>query len=62
MKYKVNENCIACGMCVNVCPEVFSMSDSGYAVAIDEDVPGEVEANAEDAASGCPVDAIEAQS
>lgn len=59
MKYKVNENCIACGMCTTVCPEVFSMSDSGYAEAIHEDVSGELEASAQEAASGCPVDAIE---
>ncbi len=59
MKFKVNENCIACGMCVSVCPEVFSMSDEGYAVAIEEDVPTEVEDSAHEAAEGCPVDAIE---
>ena len=27
MKYKVNDTCIACGLCVNTCPEVFRMND-----------------------------------
>jgi ferredoxin len=61
MKYKVNENCIACGMCTTVCPEVFSMSDSGYAEAIHGDIPKEAEESAQEAASGCPVDAIESE-
>ena len=28
MKFTVNENCIACGLCTGICPEVFSL-DSG---------------------------------
>ena len=62
MKYKVNENCIACGMCTTVCPEVFSMSDSGFAETISGDVTGGLEASAQEAAEGCPVDAIESES
>ena len=27
MKYKVNDTCIACGMCAGTCPEVFRMND-----------------------------------
>ena len=34
MKYIVNEGCIGCGLCEATCPEVFSMSDAGTAVAI----------------------------
>lgn len=41
MKYYVNENCIGCGLCESVCPEVFSLSDEGVAVAISKDVPEE---------------------
>lgn len=59
MKYRVNENCIACGMCASTCPEVFSMSDEGHAVAIEGEVPPEVEDSAAEAADGCPVSAIE---
>ncbi len=35
MKFKVNENCIGCGLCANTCPDVFSMADEGSAVAIE---------------------------
>ncbi len=59
MKYYVNENCIGCGLCVNTCPEVFSMTDAGVAVALNSEVPVEHAGEAANAAYGCPVDAIE---
>ena len=59
MKYYVNEGCIGCGMCAGTCPEVFSMSDDGVAVAIETEVPEEVFDSAAEAKDGCPVGAIE---
>lgn len=59
MKYRVNEDCIGCGMCEATCPEVFSMTDEGVAVAIDEKVAEEYEQAAAEAKDGCPVGAIE---
>ena len=41
MKYFVNDGCIGCGLCAGTCPEVFSMSDKGIAVAIETEVPEE---------------------
>ncbi len=41
MKYFVNDGCIGCGLCAGTCPEVFSMSDNGVAVAIETEVPEE---------------------
>ena len=59
MKYIVNQNCIGCGVCEGVCPEVFSMNSQGLAEAIDEDVAPSDEEAAAEAMESCPVDAIE---
>ena len=59
MKYYVNENCIGCGLCVSTCPEVFTMADTGTAVAIESEVPAEHAKEAETAENGCPVNAIQ---
>lgn len=53
-KITVNENCIGCGACTGVAPEVFEINDEGLASVIGEDV-----ASAKEAAESCPVEAIE---
>ena len=60
MKFKVNENCIACSLCTGICPDVFSL-DSGdeIAQAKDQDVDGAVKDKALEAMESCPVSAIE---
>jgi ferredoxin len=50
--------CISCGLCPEVCPEVFDMDDDGKAVATESDVPKTSENSAKEAAEGCPVSAI----
>lgn len=59
MKYRVNENCIGCGLCAGICPEVFSMTDEGVAKAIESEVPAGSEETAAEAKDSCPVGAIE---
>lgn len=60
MKTKVDQDtCIGCGLCVSTCPEVYEMNDEGKSVAIDEDVAIENKGCAQQAADGCPVNAIE---
>ncbi len=56
--YKVNNNCIGCGTCVAICPDVFDLNDEGVAENIIGDVPSELEAEAKEAAESCPVNAI----
>ena len=59
MKYYVNDGCIGCGMCVETCPEVFSMGEDGVAVAIEEEVSADMLKAAEEAKENCPAGAIE---
>ncbi len=59
MKFFVNNNCIGCGLCAGVCPEVFEITDTGVAHAIEDDVPETLHESAQDAMSTCPVAAIE---
>ncbi len=57
MRVRVEESCTACGLCVDTCPDVFSMGDE-LAEVIADPVPAEFEASAQQAADECPVEAI----
>jgi ferredoxin len=50
--------CIGCGACAAVCPAVFDMDDEGLAIVIANPVPSEEEIAVQEAADGCPVEAI----
>lgn len=49
-------DCIVCGVCVETCPLVFQLNDTGYIEVIDLAVYPESEVN--DAIKYCPVDCI----
>lgn len=51
--------CIGCGVCVDVCPQIFFMDQEDKAEAKDIPVPAEVEESCQEAAEECPVSAIE---
>jgi ferredoxin len=53
----IPEECIACGLCTDVCPSVFRLVDMEV-VARDEVVAADDEEAVREAASGCPVEAI----
>lgn len=57
MKTKVNEDCIGCGMCVEVCPEVFQMNSDGFSQVVGD--PDNCADKVFQAAEICPVNAIE---
>lgn len=57
MKAVVEDGCIACGMCVSICPEVFCMGDE--IAQVHADVTEENEKEAKEAGDGCPVSVID---
>jgi ferredoxin len=52
------ELCIGCGLCEEICPEVFRMAEDGIAYVLDDNPPHEAYADIEDAVESCPVTAI----
>ncbi len=57
MKAHVTEDCIACGRCVEICPEVFEMGEDTAHVTVDP-IPKEYEDATQEAADECPTSAI----
>ena len=57
MNVSVNENCIGCGLCNSICPEVFKMGDDGLAHPDSNDA--DYLSAAQEARDSCPVSAID---
>jgi len=59
MKVTVDEDkCRGHGMCLTFCPEVFEITDDGWAVADPGEVPTELEGAVQEAIDNCPERAI----
>ena len=58
MRVTVNDECTACGLCEDTCPEVFELGDEKAVVKLDP-VPEEYEKACREAAEECPCEAIE---
>jgi len=54
MAYKINDNCISCGVCVDTCPTNAIVEGDGIYIIKDEDC---IDCGV--CAPSCPVDAIE---
>lgn len=58
MKAKIDADvCTGCGLCPQICPEMFELQDD-VAVVLKDSVPQELEATCKDAMESCPVSAI----
>ncbi|NMA92289.1 MAG: ferredoxin [Firmicutes bacterium] len=58
MEVYINDECIFCGLCADLCPEIFQMGDE-QAIVIVKEIPPEQEDCCREAAEECPTDAIE---
>ncbi len=58
MKAFIEEGCIACGLCVNTCEEVFDFGEDGLAYVKKSPEAGEEETLVIAAAESCPVSVI----
>ncbi len=59
MKATVNQDtCIGCGMCIDICPEIFKYNDEDKSESILEEIPDNLKSKANEAAEICPVEAI----
>lgn len=59
MKASIDDGrCRGHGVCTTVCPDVFAMTDDGYAEAIVDEVPAGLEDSAREAAEACPENAV----
>ncbi len=59
MRVAVDQSlCIACGVCIHLCPEVFAWNEQGRSEAWSPAVPPQVEAVVLRVLDLCPVNAI----
>ena len=57
MRVRIEDSCTLCGLCADICPEVFGLGDL-KAEVITNDIPPESEDLVTEAAKECPVEAI----
>lgn len=59
MKATIDRNgCIACGMCWDICPDVFREAEDGLAEVHVDIIPEPYEESAKAASDSCPVSVI----
>lgn len=62
MKATVDKaTCLGCGLCVDVCPDVFEMDADNTAVVRVDAVPSESEDSVRDAQEQCPESSIKVE-
>ena len=51
------EACVGCGLCANMCAEVYQMQDD-KAIVVGNSIADDILESAKEAATSCPVEAI----
>ncbi|WP_067693605.1 ferredoxin [Nocardia jejuensis] len=60
MKVSIDtDRCRGFGVCVSLCPEVFTLTDYGYSEVSVDEVPADLEGAVSEAIAACPEHAIE---
>ncbi len=52
------DGCTGCGVCENICPDVFRLDEENLSTVIVDEIPVELEDSAVEAQEGCPVSVI----
>ena len=52
------DSCIGCGMCIDICPEIFQYDDEYKSESVTEKIPEELKEKVAEAIDVCPVEAI----
>ena len=59
MKLAIEDFCIRCGICIDICPELYEMDDDNDAIRIKvDDVPDNLMEKARESIRDCAVTAI----
>lgn len=61
MKIVVEYVCISCGLCAEICPELFAVQPGLTAIVIDQPQSDSAQKCADQTAAACPVSAIQIQ-
>jgi len=59
LEARVNEECIYCGLCADLCPDIFQLGDETAAMVTVKEIPAELQDCCREAAEECPTEAIE---
>lgn len=53
-----DQRCRGHGMCLSLCPEVFTLTDGGYAVAVESEISVALHDAVQEAVDNCPEKAL----